>query len=568
MRDGVKIAIDLYLPEGLEEGARVPTILHQTRYHRSMELRWPFSRLLRGPGRTITRFVTCGYAWVSVDARGSGASFGTRSSPWSPDEVRDGAEIVDWIVDQPWSDGKVGSFGGSYDGTTAEFLLVNRHPAVKAVAPLFALFDVYTDIAYPGGIHLSWFTEEWGRFNRALDENRIADAVDSKRARLMLKGVRPVEEDHDRSMLAAAVRDHTGNYDVHAEALSVTYRDDRSETVGWKTDDFSPHTYIDDIRASGAAIYSYSGWFDGAYPHSAIKRFLTVRNPGSRLVLGPWPHGGGQNISPYSEEKRTGFDHVGELLRFFDCYLKGIDTGIASEPPVHYFTIGDEKWRTADTWPPPGAETTTFYFAEGNRLTTTKPTSNEGYDTYRVDCTAGTGKRSRWDSLIGGGAVAYPDRNEQDGKLLCYITARLDHDMEVTGHPVVTLFVSSTATDGAFFVYLEDVDEEGHVEYVTEGQLRAIHRKLSNEQPPYVTLVPYRTFKRADAMPLVPGEIAELTFDLLPTSYVFKRGHAIRVAVAGADKDHFAIIPDEPPTLTFYRTALHPSRISLPTMPR
>ena len=128
--------------------------------------------------------------------------------------------------------------------------------------------------------------------------------------------------------------------------------------------------------------------------------------------------------------------------------------------------------------------------------------------------------------------------------------------------------MSSTATDGAFFVYLEDVDEQGHVEYVTEGQLRAIHRKLSVQQPPYVTLVPYRTFNRADAMPLVPGEVAELTFDLLPTSYVFKKNHAIRVALAGADKDHFAIVPDEPPTLTFYRTAACPCHIDLPTMPK
>ena len=569
MRDGVKIAIDLYLPGGLEEGARIPTIIHQTRYYRSMELRWPFSKLLaRGPGGTASRFIANGYAWISVDARGSGASFGRRTCPWSRDEVRDGAEIVDWIIAQPWSDGKVGSFGGSYDGTTAESLLINKHPAVKAVAPLFSLFDVYTDVAYPGGIHMSWFTDTWGRFNRALDENRLADAVDSKRAKLMIKGVRPVQEDRDRSMLAAAVRDHADNYDVHEEALTITFRDDRGVGVGWKADDFSPHTFVDEIRASGAAIYGYSGWFDGAYQHSAIKRFLTVRNRGSRLVLGPWSHGGGQNISPYSEGAQSAFGHTSELLRFFDCYLKGIDTGIASEPLVHYFTMGDEEWRTSDTWPPSGTKTVTFFFAEDKRLTTTKPPSLAGHDTYRVDYTAGTGDRARWNSLVGGVTVAYPDRKERDEKLLCYTSGPLDRDMEVTGHPTVTLFVSSTAPDGNFFVYLEDVDESGHVDYVTEGQLRAIHRKLSDEEPPYVTVVPYRTFNRADAMPLVSGEVAKLTFDLLPTSYVFKEGHAVRVAIAGADSDHFAPAPGTSPTIKCHRDSVHPSHIDLPTMPR
>ena len=157
---------------------------------------------------------------------------------------------------------------------------------------------------------------------------------------------------------------------------------------------------------------------------------------------------------------------------------------------------------------------------------------------------------------------------ERDEKLLCYTSGPLDRDMEVTGHPTVTLFVSSTAPDGNFFVYLEDVDESGHVDYVTEGQLRAIHRKLSDEEPPYVTVVPYRTFNRADAMSLVSGEVAELTFDLLPTSYVFKEGHAVRVAIAGADSDHFAPAPGTSPTIKCHRDSVHPSHIDLPTMPR
>ena len=181
MRDGVELAVDVYLPGHVTPGTRLATILHQTRYFRGFDLRRPFARpaierLLDRGAATRDRFISAGYAWVSVCARGSGASQGWRPCPWSPDEITDGGQIVDWIVGQPWSSGAVGATGVSYAGTAAEFLLVNQHPAVKAVIPRFSLFDVYPDIAYPGGIHLSGFTQKWAMFNRALDENALGDA--------------------------------------------------------------------------------------------------------------------------------------------------------------------------------------------------------------------------------------------------------------------------------------------------------------------------------------------------------------------------------------------------------
>ncbi|MBL7315352.1 CocE/NonD family hydrolase, partial [Escherichia coli] len=104
------------------------------------------------------------------------------------------------------------------------------------------------------------------------------------------------------------------------------------------------------------------------------------------------------------------------------------------------------------------------------------PDCDSGADEYVVDQTAGTGERSRWRSQVGiGGHVCYPDRKAQDAKLLTYTSAPLDHPLEVTGHVVVTLFITSTSSDGTFFVYLEDVDPRGRVAYITEGQLRAIH---------------------------------------------------------------------------------------------
>jgi len=164
MRDGVQIAIDVFLPEGLAPGQRLPTILEQTRYWRSVLVRWPFSRVYDAiPNEAEKRrFVTHGYAWVEADVRGTGASFGNCPTPnFSADQIRDGGEIVDWIVRQPWSNGTVGATGISYAGMTAQLLLVTNHPAVKAVAPRFTQFDEYTDIAFPGGVYFSALVDTW-----------------------------------------------------------------------------------------------------------------------------------------------------------------------------------------------------------------------------------------------------------------------------------------------------------------------------------------------------------------------------------------------------------------------
>jgi putative CocE/NonD family hydrolase len=592
MRDGARIAVNLFLPSGLTSGERLPTILHQTRYYRSMELRQPLRTFVGGmPFHHIPlvrqcrkRFLANGYAWVDVDVRGSGASYGRRVCEWSPDEIRDGAEIVDWIVRQPWSSGVVGALGTSYTGAAAEFLLLNRHPAVRAIAPRFALFDAYTDIAFPGGIHAAWFTETWGRYNAALDRNAPYELA-GWWVKLLVTGVQPVQGAHHRAVLADALIAHRDNYDAHEQGLSLTFRDDvapsdphhndlagRLDLVGTPIDEsgsinlFSPHNYWHDVEASGAAIYGYGGWFDGAYAHSAIKRFLSVSTAGSRLILGPWNHGGHWHIEPLRRPTGSSFDHDGELLRFFDHHLKGRDTGIAAEPRVHYFTMVEGRWKSADTWPPPAA-TLTYYLAEEGRLGLDPPATETGGDEYVVDETAGTGEHSRWRTQVTiSDAVRYPDRNDQDAKLLTYTSPPLDRPLEVTGHPVITLFVTSTAGDGTFFVYLEDVDASGHVAYVTEGQLRAVDRQLSDSPPPYRQAVPYRTFKRADARPLVPDEIAKLVFDLLPTSYLFQPGHRIRVAIAGVDASHFAVLPGGPPTVCVHRSRLHASRVDLPVI--
>lgn len=568
MRDGCKIAVDVFLPKGLKGGQRIPTILHQTRYWRAVVYNFPFNHVRDAERLANTRrfFVPRGYAWVSVDVRGSGASFGYRPHEYSVDEIKDGADVVDWIVRQPWSDGQVASTGVSYDGGTAELLASNRHPAVKAIAPLFSMFDPYLEVAFPGGIHLDWFTRVWGSLGQALDRNTIPALIYERFgpiAKLVTRGVRPVEGDADRSILAEAVRSHRYNWNLHETSLRIAFRDDRIP-YDWVTgfDALSPYVRVSGLDASGVAVYSYSAWYDAAFAHAAIKRHLALKGSKHRLTLGPWNHGGKRNCSPWSPG-RSRFNIKVELLRFFEHHLRNADTGIAGEKPVHYYTMGEDRWKAADTWPPP-AETRRFYLGADGSLSTSKPTSPDAADPYTVDDTHGTGEHSRWNCLVMGGRVAYYDRKKQDEKLLCYTSVPLAQDTEVTGHPIVTLHVTSPARDGNVFVYLEDVDEKGRIRCLTEGMLRAIHRKLSDQPPPYPQLVPYRTFRRADAMPLVPGKPAALTFDLLPISHLFRKGHRIRLAIAGADVDHFANPPGPPPKIRVHRSAALASHVVLP----
>lgn len=571
MRDGVQLAIDVYLPKGLKKGEKIPALLHQTRYWRAPQLRWPINLFSDGligrQGQFIKQVVNNGYAIVNVDARGSGASFGNRAYPWTADETKDGAEIVDWIIKQDWSNTIVGTLGVSYSGTTAEFLLHNQHPNVKAAILLYSLYDVFDDIAFPGGIFHNSFVLDWGYFNSQLDKDLLPRS--SFIAKRLVKGVRRVKTNQRTKKLKNALVDHEQNLNVDESSKGVEFRDQAPENGVIETMDiFSPHVYIDKINETNVPVYSYSGWMDGDYQHANIKRFVNLTNPDSKLIIGPWEHSGGFNCSPANPGK-AGFDHVGEFLKFFDFHLKGKQNGLDKEPRIHYFTMMEEKWKSADNWPPIANESIA-YFSDNNQLSFDAPTTEKATDSYKVDTTAVTSRHSRWRSLIGDLSTpkVYPNRTEEDKKLLCYTSQPLASDTEITGHPIITLYLSSDQKDGNFHVYLEEVEPNGKVTYVTEGLLRGIHRKLADGFPTYKDVVPQRTYLQADVLPLVPGEVAELKFDLLPTSYLFKKGNSIRIAIAGADRNHFKVMHKSEPNLTIYRSKEYPSNVVLPIVKR
>jgi putative CocE/NonD family hydrolase len=316
-------------------------------------------------------------------------------------------------------------------------------------------------------------------------------------------------------------------------------------------------------------LESTGSWLDAGTADGVLRRFMTLSNP-QHVIIGPWNHGGGAHTSPYMPAD-TPTDppfrqqHVEDL-----CFVRsalGRDRR-PNDKQLIYYTMGEERWKTTTTWPIPGTEMQRWYLDAGNALHTSQPSAATGADTYRVDYLATSGTTNRWATQFNGGDVVY-DRATQDKRLITYTSLPLGADAEFTGHPVATLYVSSTHTDGAVFVYLEDVDPDGTVRYLTEGMLRAVHRKKSSDTPPYRVLGPYHSFKRNDAMPLVPGEIAELSFELLPTSVLVRQGHRLRIAISGADKDTFRRIPETGnPVFTIARNRQHASFIELPLVPR
>jgi putative CocE/NonD family hydrolase len=285
-------------------------------------------------------------------------------------------------------------------------------------------------------------------------------------------------------------------------------------------------------------------------------------------VIGPWSHGGRWYSSPLINKKQASdFDHVAEMVRFFDLHLRDRDRAISVEPPVHYFTMGEEQWKSSDTWPPPGTIEETLYLGDGQMLTEAVPDANDAADEYVVDFTAGTGVYSRFGKHLTGGrsAVSYIDRAYADTQLLTYTSPPVPVDVEVTGHPVVRLFVESTTTDCALLVYLEDMDPKGNVLCVTDGCIRASARATG--EAPYWFPGVFHPYALKDPRPLIPGEVTEIEFDLFPVSWLFRRGHRIRVAISGADRDNIVPVAEsEGPRLRVHRAAGKASMIVLPVM--
>lgn len=550
MPDGVKLAADVYLPKKYQ-GERLPTLVIFERYWRSsIDVKSKDTSFIYDREQLLS---DNGYVIVIVDTRGTGASFGTRVSEYSPIQVQDSKTVLDWIVAQSWSDGNIGSYGTSYSGTTAELLCATQHPALKAVVPGWSDFDLYRSPARPYGMLSTKFIRKWGLYVKLLDRNRSL---------FLRSAINPVHPDS----LKPALKEHKGNLDVFRSTRDAECRD--SKVLPYDYSECSVIHWKKEIEESGVPMLVLASWMDAGTAEGAIQRLEHFSNP-QHVFLMSTAHGGWCNADPFvvSDSLLYPLPMVEEqsqmMLTFFDYHLKGIENAVADWELIRYFNIGDPEYCTSDVWPIEGTTNQTFYFQENHGLRPVASGAN-GSDAYKVDFGVYTSKNNRWTTQMGGGVLELNKREEMDERMLIYTSEPMQEDLQITGTPEVQLWMSSTHKDGVVLAYLEDVDENGKSTYITEGGLRLIHRKLSE---PTTTDFNLHSFKEEDASPMIPNQREAVRLRMLPTSVTIKKGHRMRIAIAGADARIFDRCPKRgTPVLTIHYSEECPSGIVLPVV--
>jgi putative CocE/NonD family hydrolase len=556
MRDGIKIAIDIKRPaiKDKVEEEPLPVIWTHTRYRRSTLRNGKVIGELDSP--IYYHLLRRGYILATADVRGSGASFGSWQGI-TVEEAKDAYEITEWLASQPWCDGNVGMLGGSYLGITQLMAASTNPPHLKAIFPVVAMFDLY-HFSYMGGVFYDDWHKHWSELTGYMDTKSIAA---------------PVDGDDGEALLKEAVAGHDANRRIYDILSPLKYRNSIDEVTGSRPYyEWLPSGYVKEINQSGIPIYQWCGWFD-SFTRDGILMYRNFSAP-KKLVISAMSHSF-HNPKILQEVFTIALP---EMQRWFDYWLKGIDNGIMEEPDIHYHVMkapNEWEWRTADEWPLPEQSLTKYYFHAGpsgsvesindGQLSTDRPSDNSAKDDYAVDYTTTSGAATRWDNAVGEG-FDYSGIGENDKKGLTYTTKVLEEDLELTGHPIAHLWVSSTATDGDFFVYLEEVDAERVSHYVSEGVLRASHKALNEPYYDYLGL-PFHRSHEEDVVELKPGETAELVFDLQPTSNVFNAGNRIRITITCADKDNASTPELSPsPTISVYRNTENASYISLPVI--
>ncbi len=477
----------------------------------------------------MPRLVRQGYVVVQVARRGNGQSFGVRRGYHDRNEAHDGYEVMDWLAAQPWSSGSVGVYGCSNTGDAGLHAISMGHPALKAAFLGCFSWNKY-DAMRRGGITAQWGTGP----QRSIEEDMQ---------------VSPVDGDPQKILLRAAAEEHQASTPLAQMWAQMPWRDSYSPLVAsrfWP--EGSASSYAAQIRRAGTALYIHGGWRD-ELRDQAFVTWLNV--PGSRVVIGPWIHCNNDS-----------FPLLDEALRFFDHHLKGIDNGFAREAPIVYHRVNapaEQAWRATARWPLP-QQTLQGWTLAGDALLPPGATAGTAAGRREVEARPGL-------ACVAEGAASTIQPCALPGQGIAYRSAPLESAIEVTGHPQVSLWISAAGEDAHVFAYLQDVAPDGTVTPVTEGRLRAALRAA--HQAPYV-LPAGLTWHRAhgaDVQPLTAEQPVHLQFDMMPTSWVFRPGHRLQVAIAGADHreknrpatlaPRFAVLSDEQ----------RPAQVRLPVIP-
>jgi uncharacterized protein len=567
MRDGVHLATDIYRPMrgGNPLPGPYPVILERTPYGKTVVSRSELTAqnpVAESRAEVARYFVSRGYIVIYQDCRGRYRSEGEFVKYLS--DGLDGYDTCDWIVHQPFSDGKIGTMGLSYAAHTQGALACAGAPGIAAMFLDSGGFaNAYQDgIRQGGAFELKQVT--WA-YRAALESPAVVN--DPMRLEAMRKiDIRDwfarMPWKRGQTPLSLAPEYEAYVYDQWQHGTFDSF---------WKQLGIYAEGFYD--RFCDAPMVFMSSWFD-PYPRSATDNYaaLSRRKKGPvRLILGPWTHG--DRSLTYAGDVDFGAaatvdgnlaaDFLALRLRWFDRWLKGIENGVGAEPAVRLFVMGGGsgrrnaagrmqhggRWRTESDWPPPGLERTPYYLRAGGLLSRQPPGTEDERVSYDFDPSRPVpsigGTITSGEPVMRGGAYDQREGPRFFGSkepylplaarsdVLVFETEPLAASLEVTGPLVAWLWVASSCPDTDFTIKLIDVYPpnedypEGFAMNLTDGILRVRYR---------------RSWERPEL--LRPGEIASVKVEAFPTSNLFQRGHKIRIDVSSSNFPHFDVNPN------------------------
>ncbi len=502
MDDGVRLAATLYLPAG---GAPVPCLLETLPYRKDDVT----ASYVADYERLRDEY---GYAVCRVDLRGTGSSEGAATDEYPAREQDDLCAVIAWLAAQPWCDGGVGMFGTSYSGFNSIQVAARRPPALKAIVPVYATDDRYTDdVHYLGGAR------------------RLLDLVDYPTYMVAMNALPPVPE-----VFGAGWREEWKRRIDENPPWLLRWTEEQTGGGYWRHGSLRP-----EYAAVRVPTMIVAGWADG-YRNNTFRTYqaLTAAGTPVRLLAGPWSH-----MSTATALPGPHIDLTAEMVRWWDRWLRGRDTGIGAstdepggEPAIVYFAreftapepdavVVNGRWQAERAWPSPRV-------AEWARPLDGGPGGAERPSpiVHRVRPDVGT---AAWNSCAGQLPYGQPtDQRYADAACLTWEWPADGDGLELLGHARLAARVAADRPVASLAARLCDVAPDGTSVLITRGLLNLTHRE-GHEEP----------------VPLTPGEFVDATVELEATSWRVRPGHRLRLAVTGVDWPN-SIAPPRPVTLT------------------
>jgi len=497
MRDGVRLATDIYLPRPLDPSApfkKVPAVLVRTPYGKGNQ------------AMVYYRFVLRGYAVVIQDVRGREDSEGE----WLPmyTEVEDGDDTLTWIGNQEWSDGNVGMTGGSYLGYVQWAAAASGNPHLKAMLSSVCAGSPFVDVPRRGGCFnsgmLAWAFAVSGQ--RMAPELMVREDWDE------VLDIRPLENLAPQAL----------GYDVPFLRKWISHMD---YDEMWAKGNWKERT--ENCKVPALIV---SGWFDdnGMGTTEALDLYHDYQE--KKVILGPWMHGGNADYDIHGFALgNNALRYDVDLLSFawLEHYLKGVDNGIEKTPRVEYYTMGSNLWKTADNWPVPGTKELVFYLdgeEEDDAVQNKGTLSLQRRKEERQDHFTYDPKNPSIHIIdLSENELEVPEdytREELRPDVLCYSTGVLCEDLTITGDVLAEIYLSSDCEDTDLMVRVTDVDENGRSMKLADGVISAKYRSQFS-QPEF----------------LEPGRVYPVKIRTTKLSHTFLKGHKLRVTVTSSAKN-------------------------------